>query len=314
MKLISAFFKLIRWPNLLFILITQWLFYFCIYLPLLNKQPHAFSHLLFGLLVAASVCIAAAGYIINDYFDVQIDTVNKPAKIIIDRFIKRRWAIMWHWILSAAGMTLSTFISFRTGLWIIAGANFACVVLLWFYSTTFKKKVLSGNIIIAALTAWVVLVVYFFAGADFFRLNDWAGLDGFNARKLFKFTILFSGFAFIISLVREVMKDLEDMEGDRKYHCRTMPIVWGVPASKVFAAVWLVVCMAGLAAVLLYAWQAGWWLAAMYGLIFCIVPLLYILQKLYTASSSAHYHLLSSLVKAVMLAGILSMVFFKFSH
>ncbi len=314
MKSIVAFFKLIRWPNLVFIIITQLLFYYCIYVPLLANAADTRSHILFGMLITASICIAAAGYIINDYFDVQIDSINKPAKLIIDKHIKRRWAILWHWILSAVGMSLSTYISFKTGLWIISGANFACVVFLWFYSTTFKKKILTGNIIIAALTAWVIIVVYFFAGADFFRLNGWADINGFNARKLFKFTILFSGFAFIISLVREVIKDMEDMDGDRKYHCRTMPIVWGVPASKVFTAVWLVVCIAALTTVSLYAWQAGWWLAALYVFLFCILPLGYILKKLYAAATPAQYHLLSNMVKAVTLAGIISMLFFIFPH
>src|SRR5688572_3368171 len=159
MKLIAAFFKLIRWPNLFFIALTQFLFYFCVFKQLLIQPGYQTENLLFYLLVAASVVIAAAGYIINDYFDLSIDAINKPSKIVVDKIVKRRWAIFWHLVLSAVGILISVYVSFRLGSWLITIANVCCVLLLWFYSTTFEKKVLSGNVIIAALTAWVIVVV-----------------------------------------------------------------------------------------------------------------------------------------------------------
>src|SRR5689334_11774190 len=103
MNLVKAFFRLVRWPNLVFIVLTQALFYFCIYLPLFHA--HAVKKLV--LLVLASVSIAAAGYIINDYFDLNIDRVNKPEKIVIDKEIKRRWAIFWHLALSFFGVVFT---------------------------------------------------------------------------------------------------------------------------------------------------------------------------------------------------------------
>lgn len=267
------------------------------------------AHVLFYLLVAASVCIAGAGYIINDYFDLSIDAVNKPQKIVIDRVIKRRWAIVWHWILSGIGLLLSFYICYKIGSWIIGLANVLAVFLLWFYSTTFKRKLLSGNIIIAALTAWVIVVVYFFCGA---HISIWRLETGSTSARFFKFTVLYAGFAFIVSLIREVIKDIEDKEGDARYGCKTMPIVWGVPTSKVFTAVWLVVCIAALAIVQLYAWQLGWWIISVYSIVCVILPLLYILRNLYKAVTPADFHRLSSIVKLVMLAGILSMLFFIF--
>ena len=318
MKLFVAFLRLIRWPNLLFIAFTQWLFYFSVveYLGLEKSItiPNISSHhLLFYLLIAASVVIAAAGYIINDYFDRHIDAINKPEKVVVDRVVKRRWAIVWHLVLSFSGVLISLFISYKTGKWIILIANIFCVLLLWFYSTTFKKKLLVGNIIIAALTAWVIVVVYFFAGAGIFNYEGWhGGIYSFDIKKLYKFTILYAGFAFIVSLIREVVKDLEDMYGDAKYDCKTMPVVWGVPATKVFVAVWIVVCIALLAIVQLYAWQSGWWISAVYSIILIILPLVFILKDLYKAVIPPDYHRLSMLIKLVMLTGILSMLFFKF--
>ena len=317
MKLLVAFLRLIRWPNLLFIACTQWLFYFSVvdYLRLQKLTIPDFSthHLLFYLLILASVMIAAAGYIINDYFDRHIDAINKPAKVVVDKAVRRRWAILWHLVFSFSGILISLYISYKTGKWIIVLANIFCVLLLWFYSTTFKKKLLSGNIIIAALTAWVIVVVYFFAGAGIINYDGWhAGINGIDIPRLYKFTILYAGFAFIVSLIREVVKDLEDMYGDAKYNCKTMPIIWGVPAAKVFVAVWIVVCIALLAIVQLYAWQSGWWFSAIYSIVLIILPLVFILRNLYKAIIPTDYHRLSSLIKLVMLTGILSMLFFKF--
>ena len=317
MKLIKAFFQLIRWPNLVFIGLTQWLFYFCIVPSVYEPNQNAVKELnkvdgLFYLLIFSSIMIAAAGYIINDYFDLQIDAINKPKKVVIDKILKRRWAIVWHLLLSLAGLGCSIFISIETDKWIIAIANFSSIFLLWIYSTTFKKKILTGNIIISALTAWVVLVVYYFAGANFLNYKGWENINyPFDIRKLYQLTILYSGFAFIISLIREAVKDMEDMEGDARFQCNTMPIKWGIPASKVFVAVWVVICISSLIIIQIYAWQTGWWISAVYNLCFVIIPLLFVLKKLYKAKISADYHQLSNYLKLVMLAGILSMLFFK---
>ena len=314
MKTVAAFFRLIRWQNLFFIAITQLLFYYCVYVPLLTQFPSANKQLLFFLLTIASLLIAAAGYIINDYFDIQIDIINKPDRIVINKFIKRRWAIVWHLIFSAIGILITVYVSLQTGEWLISVINIFCVLFLWFYSTTFKRKLLSGNLIISALTAWVILVIYLFAGADVFSLSGWAAQSAeLNVRRLFKFTLLYASFAFTVTLIREVIKDLEDMEGDRKYNCTTMPISWGVPASKVFTGVLIVVCIAALSIVQLYAWQSGWWYVALYILFLIILPLCFMLFRLYKAVASAHYHTLSNIVKLVMMFGILSMLFLKFT-
>ncbi|MBP9097279.1 MAG: geranylgeranylglycerol-phosphate geranylgeranyltransferase [Ferruginibacter sp.] len=318
MKLIIAFLRLIRWPNLVFIAITQWLFYFFVVESLQTANASetisaSADNFLFYLLILASVLIAAAGYIINDYFDLNIDAINKPDKVVVDRTVKRRWAIAWHLVFSFTGILLSLYISYKTGTWIIVVINSLCVLLLWLYSTTFKKKLLTGNVIISALTAWVIIVVYFFAGAAIINYNGWhEGSYAFDVKKLYKFTILYAGFAFILSLIREVVKDLEDMHGDAKYHCKTMPIEWGVPASKVFTAVWIIVCSASLTIIQIYVWQSGWWLSAVYCILFIILPLLFILKELKAAVIPADYHRISSIIKLVMLTGILSMLFFKF--
>jgi 4-hydroxybenzoate polyprenyltransferase len=311
MRLLTAFFRLIRWPNLLFIALTQLLFYYCIIVP--SLPPHYFllkdklTAPLLYLLVLSSVLIAAAGYIINDYFDINIDQVNKPGKMVVEKIISRRWAILMHLIITAAGIAASAYISYKTN-FIIVIANIACSILLWFYSTTFKKKLLSGNIIISALTAWTVMVLYFAVNNNYIiTLNQHRDIMD-AMKRIFKFASLYAGFAFIISLIREVVKDIEDMEGDSRYHCKTMPIVWGVPAAKVFVGVWMVVLIAGITLIQLYVLHSGWWWSALYSLLLLIIPLIRLLWLFYKAQSVKEYHVLSNQLKMMMLSGILSLI------
>ncbi len=317
MRTIGAFFRLVRWPNLCFILLTQVLFYYCVFRHLLadgSDTDFYFSGdriFLFYILCAASVLIAAGGYVINDYFDLKIDSVNKPNRVVVDRIVKRRWAILWHLLFSLLGVALSFYISWKTGNYIIGIGNIVCVFLLWVYSTTFKKKVLLGNIIIAALTAWVIVVIYFFTGARPVHFEGWdnAGYP-FNIRKFFKITLVYAGFAFILSVVREVVKDMEDVIGDARYNCRTMPIAWGMPAAKVFVAVWMAVLIAAVSIAAFYAFQSGWRWGALYVFALILVPMLRFLLNLKKAFTAEHFHQLSKLVKLIMLTGILSMFFF----
>ena len=313
LQLLRAFLRLIRWPNLVFIFLTQFLFYYLILLPGFvaaspaSAYPNKLGPALFYLLSASSVLIAAAGYIINDYFDLNIDRVNKPKRLVVDRLIRRRWTILWHWILSGIGVLLSLYVSWALRNPLLALANLGCVILLWVYSTTFKRKLLIGNIIISVLTAWVILVLW---TAEIRVVADIPYRE--MVARLFKFAIVYSGFAFILSLIREVVKDIEDMEGDEKYGCRTMPIVWGVNVAKVFAGTWTAVLLGALVVLQFYVLQKAWWPLILYGVLFLDLPLLWILRRLYEAQSKKHYHRLSNVIKAVMLAGILSMLVLKF--
>ncbi len=308
MRLIAAFLKLVRLPNLLFIALTQVLFQFCIFYPLYHDHIAVHDTRHFIMLVFASIFIAAGGYIINDYFDINIDEVNKPQKMVVDKLISRRWAIAWHFMLSASGILLTMLALPIRGKWYLILANAFCVVLLWFYSTTFKKKLLIGNVIISLLTAWTILIIFF---SKVSVSNAW-GPDHPGQPKFFRFAFLYAGFAFIISLVREAIKDIEDMAGDARYGCRTLPIAWGVNVTKIYITIWLIILVGVLGVVQVYILQFQWWAAVVYCLLLIILPLLYIFRQLFKAQSVAHYHQLSGYAKWVMLTGIVSMIFFYF--
>jgi 4-hydroxybenzoate polyprenyltransferase len=310
---VTAFFRLVRWPNLIFIAMTQSLFYFCIILPSFNNGNPPLLNVLqpqdFFLLSLSSVLIAAAGYIINDYFDLNIDRINKPDKIVVEKIIKRRWAIIWHWVLSGTGILIGFYLSWKLRNIFLGPTNLLCVLLLWFYSTTFKKKLLIGNLLISFLTAWVIGVLYL---AEF-RLHRFVDPAYHSTlSRIYKFTVLYGAFAFIISLVREVVKDMEDLEGDAMYDCRTMPVVWGLNASKFFCVCWLTLLVAALIFIQFYILQFRWWLTIVFSCVAVIYPILRILKKMSRANEPAQFHELSVMIKSVMMMGILSMILLKY--
>ncbi|HET9747164.1 MAG TPA: geranylgeranylglycerol-phosphate geranylgeranyltransferase [Chitinophagaceae bacterium] len=312
MNLVGAFLKMIRLPNLFFIVLTQLLFHLAILHKLLlpvGSRP-AIDGWDYIYLSVASVLIAAAGYIINDYFDVNIDQVNKPRGNVVDVVVSRRGAMALHFVMSGVGILLSGWIAWRTGLWYILIGNFLCVLFLFGYSISLKRKLLSGNILISLLTAWVILVIAL-AEFSYARTDpDWILSE--TRGKIIRLTFLYAGFAFISSLIREAIKDIEDMQGDEKHGCRTMPIVWGVNATKVYVAVWLIVILALLVILQVYVARFEWWWAMAYSVVFIIGPFVFILLKLFKAKTQKDYHQLSNWTKLVMLTGIFSMIFFYF--
>jgi 4-hydroxybenzoate polyprenyltransferase len=225
----------------------------------------------------------------------------------VDRVIHRRSAIFWHLLLSFGGILLTVF---AAGLhhWYLVLANVVCVALLWFYSTSFKRQLLIGNVVISLLTAWTILILFF---AFSLPSNAFNTTDPVSV-KFFRLAFLYAGFAFIISLIREAVKDMEDIEGDARYGCKTLPIVAGVTATKIYCTIWLVVLIAILGVLQVYVLQFGWWPAVVYSTLLVIIPLLMALLKLQKAASKKDFAQLSSYTKWLMLSGILSMIFFSF--
>lgn len=310
MEKIIAFLRLARWSNLVFVALTQGMFYYCIILPIFqvkNIEPNIHSNLIY-LLMLSYVLVAAAGYIINDYFDLNIDQINKPEKVTIDRYIGRRWAIFFHLLFTLSSIAIGIYIDTETHIHIVGLCNFLNGLLLFIYSLSLKKKLLVGNLLIAFMLAWVIVVITCCEANQFSILTRKTAI---NTQKLLRYTILYGGFAFIINLIREVIKDMEDVEGDRLYGCRTMPIAWGMNATKVFVAVWMVVLISILSLLQFYAFQLQWWFFSLYCVFAVIIPLVQAFKKLSKAQTAKDFHGISSLIKIVMLTGILSMIFFK---
>lgn len=308
MKLLLGFFKLIRLPNLFFIALAQILFQCCIYQPLYEGQLPSDDLLRFTFILFGSLFIAAGGYVINDYFDVDIDEVNKPNAMVVGKIISRRWAMAWHFMLSTTGLIFTFFALASYQQFYLIGVNAVAVLLLWLYSTHYKKSFLVGNLLIALLVSWSILIVFF----SKIELQELFGTHSAPQLRLFRFALLYAGFAFLSTLARELVKDVEDREGDRRYGCKTLPIVWGIPVAKLFTTVWVAILIALLGAVLFYLLQLNFYGVFLYILLFVFVPLLDWVRRLQLAKTDHEFGLLSRYLKWILLLGILSMGFFYF--
>lgn len=318
MNAFLGFLRLIRVTNLVFIILTQVFLRYFIVIPVLTHIgiTSAMNHIQFGGLVLATVLIAAAGYIINDYFDVKIDSTNKPKRIVIDRLISRRTAMALHLGFNIIAVVIGVYLSWEVDNLKLAVIFPLAAGLLWFYSTSYKKMFLVGNIVVSFLTATVVMVVWLYESTfydemmfEFVRFSE----DKLQVFKRTLFTFLgYSFFAFLISIIREIIKDMEDIHGDVSFHCRTMPIVIGLKKSKAVTAAIAVVMIAALVIVqfkfftLAYYWKIAYLFALVQA------PLLVILWQLQDADKRKDFRTLSNITKIIMLAGIISIPLFNF--
>ena len=300
------FLRLIRFKNLLIIVLTQYLMRWSIIKPLLkiNQFELQFSELHFFFLVMATVLITAAGYVINDYFDTKTDLVNRPETVILGRKLNRRWAILLHIIFNTIGIGLGAYISFYIGLPILTLVFVMITGILWFYSTTYKRQFLIGNVIVSLLTALVPLMVLLF---EIPLLREKYGLLMIELKTNFNYVILwvaaFSFYAFLLTLIREIIKDVEDFEGDNAYGRNTLPIVLGVMNTKIIIITFILFTQFSI--IYVYFRFLKDIITLIYFSLFLIIPLLMLLYKIFVAKEKKDYHFASNLAKGIMLAGIL---------
>jgi 4-hydroxybenzoate polyprenyltransferase len=306
---IKAFIKLIRFNNLIVIALTMLVTRYCMMQPILAIK-HAdmqlqLSHADFFLLIISTVLIAAAGYIINDYFDVKTDRINKPDKLYIDNGVKRRLAIVIHTIFNVLGFTIGVYVAHKANNIFLCSIQFVSITALWFYSTHLKRQVLNGNILVAALSSMVPLLVLFFE----MPLLEHKFLESIKSFSFLYLSVCsFALFAFLLSLVREIIKDIEDLKGDYETGCRTMPIVWGVKAAKAIVA-GLISNILLLQLFIFYKlYKQHFSILLIYLFVFVFVPLVLLIWKLYKSQQKQEYHTLSKWVKYIMLTGVLSTI------
>ena len=222
------FFKVLRPINLLIIIFTM--IGGAVYLFSTNSYQYVrFNAFDYSLLIFSTLLIAGAGNIINDYFDIKADRINKPKAIIIGKYIKKRWAILSHWIFNGLAVAISIYLSVKyQTLWFV----FIHVVsgnLLWFYSIRLKKKLIIGNIVVAMMTGLIpCLTIIFFKVSNEtnnifspYHADSWSIFINYNLLYLLAFC------AFILNFSREIIKDIEDMKGDKAIHVKSLPMVIG---------------------------------------------------------------------------------------
>lgn len=307
------FLRLIRYKNLLIIAATQYMMRYCIINPILKVSglELQMDQFHFILLVLSSVLITAAGYVINDYFDTGTDMLNRPETVIVGKVINRKMAMLIHILLNIIGIGIGIYLCFRINVIAFGIAYLFAPGILWFYSTTYKRQFLIGNLIVAIFTGMVPFVVAVFEvpllnqqyRELLLRLN-------MNFNNILGWVGGFSCFAFLSTIVREIIKDIEDFKGDWAFGRNTLPVVLGIRTSKIITVCLIVLNIISLLYIyfryLLHTVTGGIdYISMAYIVILLVIPFLILAYLIIKAENKNHYHQASNLTKLIMLAGIL---------
>ena len=271
---------------------------------LLNFQNFIFLSL-------STILIAAAGYIINDYFDIKIDIINRPNKVLLEKMIPLKAAIVAHSFLNLIGLFLAWVVARQTNRYEWLSLQVVCTILLWYYSTKFKRQFMIGNVVVALLTALTITVLIVYEP----RMHYYLSKPVFEEASLHRFFLnpvwilgIYIFFAFALTWMREVVKDMEDYKGDAEEGCVTMPIKWGLSRSAKFVQFLGIIVLVVLLVSMINVFLSGYELFSVYILLALIVPLVYWIFILNKKATQDHYNKASRNLKIIMLLGILSLV------
>ena len=320
----TYYLKLIRVPNLLFLALTQFLMYWAVIVPILG---------LYGLeasigrelitLILATVSITAGGYVINDYFDTKIDAVNRPEKVIVGKIIDKTKVMRFYQGLTAFGIGCGLGFALMARNTTLAFIFLVIPGLLWFYSSNYKRMFMIGNLAVAFCAMLSVLIValaevaflqthiaflkdsFILYGCNAFSPNLWQSVS-----QIYTWIGGFALFAFVLTWIREIIKDMEDERGDREVECRTMPIKWGITNTKIFLLVLTSLTIVVLFIVGNFIIPFDGMLSVWYINIAVIAPLVVLEYLIFKAETPADFRQASTLTKIIMLMGVLySLVF-----
>ncbi len=311
-----AWLKLIRWQNLIIIFLTQLFAWVCVLLPMqqFSQMPLLLNWSNFLLISSSTILIAAAGYIINDYFDIKIDAINKPDKMILEKRIPLRQAIIMHSVINAVGIFLAAVVARQAGHYSWLSLQVFCTILLWLYSTNFKRQFITGNLVVALLTAFTIIVLMVYETGIHYYLFKPYFVDTINGKVPNPVWVLgvYAYFAFMLTWMREIIKDMEDFKGDKEQGCMTMPIKWGLQRSlrftQLLGALTIVPLLAGAYKLL----QAKWITLGLYTILGLAIPITIWIFYLQRKTTTTHYHNASRWLKIIMILGIGSLIIFYF--
>ncbi len=268
----------------------------------------------FTLLVVSTIMIAAAGNIINDYFDVRADRVNKPHRLIIGKYVKRRVAIVSHWGLNFIAFCIAVYLSWILETFWYLFIHLLTINVLWFYSMYLKRRFLSGNLAIAALTGLVPILVGFYfhqlleksqnVPLTHFPFDQYTG-----PHYILWLAFGLATFAFILNLAREIVKDMEDVEGDKRLNAKTLPIVLGYTRTKWIAA--LVLSGAVISSFVVWFFFNELNALSMLPIFFAAGLVFVCFFLLIRATEKKHYRIINHLIKLSMVCGLLSPVYWQ---
>jgi 4-hydroxybenzoate polyprenyltransferase len=318
MQKVIAFFKLIRYGNLLIMALSLVLFYYCILLSVHRNILHTtlapFNLREFVLFVLSVISVAAAGNIINDYYDFELDKEFKPNRPLPSGGISLDAAIYWHGFLALLGIALGFYLGWTVDNYKIGYVYVICVLLLLVYSAFLKKIPLAGNLLISGLTAFIFVLLVIFE-ASYLKMIDATNLfesTGYAFGVVLWQLKFYASFALLTGFAREVVKDLEDKEGDTAFNINTFAVAYGELAGKIFAAGLLVLLLLGLGYFMNAFYAVKAWLELTYLAFALALPVLVVLIFLALAKTQKDYSRISLMLKIIILLGVISMAVFYF--
>ena len=310
MDTIRNILQLVRWSNLFFLGALIYVMERWVVVPILDDV--AFGEQLpwyiLLLIAAATILIAAGGYVINDYFDIKIDRINRPDQLIVTQYISKENAMRLSIGLSGVGMVCGL-----VAAWLLRSSTIAILFaiipgLLWFYSSSYKRLLIVGNVTIALLSALSPMMI---AIANVAQLQlKYSTILPYTTLEhdIYAWVGGFSLFAFLLTWIREIVKDLQDQMGDRELECHSMPIVWGNIVTKIVVTALIV-----LTTVLIgwfwysllpfdHSWQS---FSTRYIVLAIIIPLWGALWLLWAAKIPSDYRTCQQVLKLTMFLGML---------
>ena len=308
--------NLIRYKNLIFIVLIQWLVFNSVITPILAKygmQPFL-SEFGFWLIVLATVLIAAGGYLINDYFDLKIDRINRPDKVIIGEQIEKKSAMSLYIALTSVGVLLGVIVSILLKNNTLGFVFVITAGMLWFYSSTYKRQFLIGNLIVAFSSALsLIVIVVAESGLQTAYYGDNLLRQTPVLQDLYHWVCGFALFAFVFTFIREIIKDLQDINGDREMECRTLPIVLGECKAKI-----IVTCLLSITLIALFFVvnklnlpnDNG--ISIKYFLFGIALPSILAMFFIWYKKIENNYKIVGDLIKFIMLIGILYSLIFNY--
>jgi len=307
--------RFVRLPNLVIVVLIEFLLRYAILKPILFNGTSDYMTSLpdFILFVITTLLLAIGGYVINDYFDIKIDRVNRPDHLVVSRIVTPHTAMKIHLAVNFVAIILGFYLAYKIhSIWF--GLLFPCgAFFFWFYSARWKQLLIWKNLIVAFISALLIMLVLLF---EFFHLRlspeYFSEVIG-KLNTVFLIFLGYAGFAFLVSLFREVIKDIEDLQGDEKYGTRSLPSVIGINWSKGIV-IWLIVCtmfLLGYCQMVLF--RIGLELMFWYFMIAVQIPAISLIIVVIRAMKKKDFHVGSVLAKLIMFTGILSMVFLAMS-
>ena len=298
-----SFFQLIRYKNLLMVLLTMILTKYALINSFISNP--SLTSIDFIILSLSILFITAGGYIINDLYDIEADTINKPLKVFISKSISKKNAWFIYLLSSTLGVSLGIYLSVIKNSDFLSFYFIGTTLLLFLYSGLLKKQVFIGNLCISLLVALPIYLLYKFDSNSKTISNI--------LQYFFLSTVVFyyMFFAFLTTMIREIIKDIEDINGDYTVKLKTLPIVIGKTRARNISIFLSVVLL-----LFLFLVSSNYFISKKYflGTIMLMISIIVVhfIFKSWNASTKKQFHYLSNLMKLIMFTGILSMILFKF--